>query len=954
LVCFVNTTDRQQRRRKNIATMPVDPEEDHTESSAASHHHNTNNNHHHHHDVVDGFSNSKRFALADLLRDCAVLVEENKMDSNVFQSMFVDLTTYVQSHKGRQREATAAKAAETAAKAAAAAAKAAAAEENEVEATANVAVAASGSSEDAPEDEKSSSRIIPGPAKRGSATGSNTGSINDDPTVMSRTSNAVPNNNNNSNNNDNNTNRSGSHVHGTSARRVKTTTTTTTHIPPPASSTSSRSRDNENNEGVLSKDKAHNFLGKLKNTAKDVGHEFTHIAHTGQRKLSEAAKTATSTKNAQRAKHDIAAEFNKDVWCEEHFTMGCHCKLPARSERSESAPSEPKNKRPPFQRPINPSSTLIANGWLEQQRRSKMRVVWKEVLVSLVAGRRPGEETTLWVQRETTNPVTGTTGLEALHQIPIKGMQDINYVDFSADHRFVIRVFNLNDEFVFRTNTSADAAKNWVSTLRLTREAILNGVAPPKAGDLAGSSKRSKHYPGYSEDEKKAESPPQVSVQRQQSSPMPPPQQQQQPPKPQQSQSQQSATSQSQQSQQSVPQHPHTSKRLSIKELRAIANGYNISTAGMERGELEACVARIQQQEGGRATPHPPSGPPPPPSSGSRPTTSSMSDDSLREAQRLAREELQRAERLRQVKADEATAARFAAEEANHARTQSEAEERRRAEYLRQQEVMRQQQAAQAVAARQKWEEEQRKAQQAAEEQRRRYQQQQQQQQYQQQQQHYAQQQAQWNQQQKQWQQQQQQQAHQQNAQQGQMHTGAFPHSHQQPQYPHSAPPPGQQPPHNGQRSGPPPPQGGAAPNKWANMAANEEADSGQAAITKIKHEILVKWALQAPAYQMLRSIDALLISIHSIFPPASGVAGHDYFKKWKAVSVENISGDDGRLDENKLSKSVKKLRFFLHPDKLPRDLSDEQTFVCKMLWDITSDAWEEYEKHKEDLDWLG
>lgn len=133
---------------------------------------------------------------------------------------------------------------------------------------------------------------------------------------------------------------------------------------------------------------------------------------------------------------------------------------------------------------------------------------------------------------------------------------------------------------------------------------------------------------------------------------------------------------------------------------------------------------------------------------------------------------------------------------------------------------------------------------------------------------------------------------------------------------------------------------------------ASEKADTGAANTATIKHDILVKWALQAPAFQTLRSIDALLTTIHTIFPPSCGVPGHDYFMKWKAVSADGLS-EDGRPDENKLAKAVKKLRFFLHPDKLPRDLNEEQTFVCKMLWDITSDAWEEYGKRKEDLDWL-
>lgn len=103
----------------------------------------------------------------------------------------------------------------------------------------------------------------------------------------------------------------------------------------------------------------------------------------------------------------------------------------------------------------------------------------------------------------------------------------------------------------------------------------------------------------------------------------------------------------------------------------------------------------------------------------------------------------------------------------------------------------------------------------------------------------------------------------------------------------------------------------------------------------------------------MLRPIDILITTIHNVFPPAFGVPEHEYFKKWKAVHREALLGPGLRPDEEKLKKSVRKLRFFLHPDKLPRDLNDEQQFMCKMLWDVTSDAWEEFEKHKEELDWI-
>lgn len=103
----------------------------------------------------------------------------------------------------------------------------------------------------------------------------------------------------------------------------------------------------------------------------------------------------------------------------------------------------------------------------------------------------------------------------------------------------------------------------------------------------------------------------------------------------------------------------------------------------------------------------------------------------------------------------------------------------------------------------------------------------------------------------------------------------------------------------------------------------------------------------------MLRPIAALVTTIHAIFPPALGVPAHDYFKKWKPITREDVAGATGQPDDAKLKKSVRKIRFFLHPDKLPKDLDEEQSFTVKMLWDITSDAWAEYEKNKEDLDWV-
>lgn len=134
---------------------------------------------------------------------------------------------------------------------------------------------------------------------------------------------------------------------------------------------------------------------------------------------------------------------------------------------------------------------------------------------------------------------------------------------------------------------------------------------------------------------------------------------------------------------------------------------------------------------------------------------------------------------------------------------------------------------------------------------------------------------------------------------------------------------------------------------------ANQSADDGQAAITKIKHGILIQWALQPPQLQMLRPVPALVTTIHNIFPPAFGVAGHDYFSKWKPITRNEVTTANGLPDDAKLKKMVRKIRFFLHPDKLPHDLNEEQKFMVKMLWDVTNDAWEEHQKSKEALDWI-
>jgi len=682
--------------------------------------------------------------------------------------------------------------------------------------------------------------------------------------------------------------------------------------------------------------------------------------------------------------------------------------------------------KPRFLRPSNKNSPLVVSGWIEQFRRSKMRHVWKEVLFSLVEGRKPGEVTTLWIQREIVNP-SGQKELEALQRIPLKILEEITFTEHSTDYQFRLKIYDSTEDLVFRCNESATDALSWVQTIKKyellskrtmdnsekktssestnpfeqqqapstkgmpIRElrAICNGAGINTAGmervELENAAEEVQRRGTYFDQRGVATRSSTAHASHYNNEPAPQLQQQQQYPHanqvngdPGHSRNPPPAATES------APPQQEQQQRTGIKELRAICHGAGINTVGMERRELEAAAKEVQS----RGTYfNPPIG-----------MQAPNEDDAARarqaELRRQQQQQQQQHEEMMRRKAVERhrheveearKRAAFAEQEARRRAAEEEArcraieeDQRRRAseEEARRraaaEEQLRRQQEAQAAQTRyvqqqaawqqQKQAEEQRRRaveQQAAAERRRRdealrkeqewatpapgaHPQQQQPHQYQQQQQQrqqgYPQQ---------QWQQQQQQPQPQ--------HRPAPQQHHQQQARHHTAPPPQQQ---QRQQARPPPPQQqqerqhSGADNKYAQMA-NQSGDNGQATITKIKQSILIQWALQPPQLQMLRPIAGLVTTIHIVFPPALGVSGHDYFKKWKPITREDVAGPNNLPEESKLKKSVRKIRFFLHPDKLPHDLNEEQKFTVRMLWDITNDSWEEYQKNKEDLDWV-
>jgi hypothetical protein len=741
---------------------------------------------------------------------------------------------------------------------------------------------------------------------------------------------------------------------------------------------------------------------------KPVGHHHPPVYKSYSGETSDNADSYDSGGERIRANSEASASFE----------------LPADPTIMES------DTKPRFQRPSNKNSPLVVSGWIEQFRRSKMRHVWKEVLLSLVEGRKPGEVTTLWIQREIVNP-SGQKELEALQRIPLKILEEVSFTEHSTDYQFRLKVYNGTEDFVFRCNESANDALRWVQIIKkheqLAKRTMDNGEKKPslessnpfeeqqqtpsmegmairdlraichgagvntagmervelenaaeevqrrgtyfdQRGVATGSS--TPHVSHYNNDPSAQQHTPQLKQQQQQ---------QQQYPHANQVNGDAGHSRHSRNpppaATESAPPQQEQQQRIGIKELRSVCHGAGINTVGMERRELEAAAKEVQS----RGTYfNPPIG-----------MQAPNEDDAARARQaelRRQQEQQQKHEEMMRLKAVERhrqeveearkravfveqEARRRAAEEEARRRAIEEEQRRRAAEEEARrraaaEEQLRRQQEAQAAQTRyaqqqaawqqqQQAEEQRRRAaeQQAAAERRRRdealrkehewatpapgaHPQQQQPHQYhqQQRQQGYPQQ---------QWQQSQQQQ---------QQRPAPQQHHQQQPRH-HTAPPPQQR------QQAPPPPQQqqrqhSGADNKYAQMA-NQSGDNGQAATTKIKHSILIQWALQPPQLQMLRPIAALVTTIHTVFPPALGVSGHDYFIKWKPITREDVAGVNNLPEESKLKKSVRKIRFFLHPDKLPHDLNEEQKFTVKMLWDITNDSWEEYQKRKEDLDWV-
>ena len=95
------------------------------------------------------------------------------------------------------------------------------------------------------------------------------------------------------------------------------------------------------------------------------------------------------------------------------------------------------------------------------------------------------------------------------------------------------------------------------------------------------------------------------------------------------------------------------------------------------------------------------------------------------------------------------------------------------------------------------------------------------------------------------------------------------------------------------------------------------------------------KWAKYPPPSMTKKPISELLCTIDSTF---SLVSNHEYFSaKFQPFSPTALSSGSSDV----LKRAVRKMRFFLHPDRLPKDFDKQQTLLCRTLWDAISESWD-------------
>ncbi|KAL3783908.1 hypothetical protein HJC23_007646 [Cyclotella cryptica] len=105
-------------------------------------------------------------------------------------------------------------------------------------------------------------------------------------------------------------------------------------------------------------------------------------------------------------------------------------------------------------------------------------------------------------------------------------------------------------------------------------------------------------------------------------------------------------------------------------------------------------------------------------------------------------------------------------------------------------------------------------------------------------------------------------------------------------------------------------------------------------------NDAILKWSHKPPDFKFMHPLERLLVEVPTLFPASNNfVEDHDYFNRWKEFSEDAFSGEDGEELKELLRRAVRKAKFFLHPDKLPRDLTENQSLLFKAIWNVIQES---------------
>ena len=102
--------------------------------------------------------------------------------------------------------------------------------------------------------------------------------------------------------------------------------------------------------------------------------------------------------------------------------------------------------------------------------------------------------------------------------------------------------------------------------------------------------------------------------------------------------------------------------------------------------------------------------------------------------------------------------------------------------------------------------------------------------------------------------------------------------------------------------------------------------------------QVIKRWSHQPPNFKILNPMQDLLVNMPTLFPPTNTkVEPHEYYDKWACISREAFTGED---DEVKavLKRALRRSKLFLHPDKLPQDFTENQSFLFRTIWDVVQE----------------